>query len=109
MEDEVLELKLLKNRNLKKRQFVFRDHVTVTSCMRWEILLKHGHILYITVVAMSKEERISSQTKSHPLFPILQHIAVSVRNCKLQVESIDTRTKKTEQDLNSVVSVQREL
>ena len=67
------------------------------------------YILYITVAAMSNEERISSQTRPHPLFPILQHIAVSVRNCKLQTELIDTRTKKTEQDLNSVVSVQREL
>ena len=59
--------------------------------------------------AMSNEERISSKARSHPLFPILQHIAVSVRNCKIQIESIDTRTKKIEQDLNSVVSVQREL
>ena len=34
--------------------------------------------------------------RSHPLYPILQHIAQNLRQCQKQVEAVDLRTRKME-------------
>ena len=70
---------------------------------------KPGKNHKLQALRMSSEKRISSRAKQNDLYPILQHIAMSVRSCKLQVESIDTRTKKIEHDLSTILSIQREL
>ena len=47
--------------------------------------------------------------RSHPLYPILQHIAQNLRQCQKQVKAVDLRTRKMEKDHHTVSEALEEL
>ena len=55
------------------------------------------------------QQRAAAASRAHPLHPVLQHIAQSVRQNQKAIEVIDARTKKMERDYVSVNQQLKEL
>ena len=53
--------------------------------------------------------QVTQGYRSHVLFPVLEYIGTSIRQCQHTLASIDAQTKKLEQNASAVKEVQHEL